>query len=99
MKLLQIDFPMDGPFGEEMSFAFKDLAEDIAKEKGLIWKIWTENSDAKEAGGIYLFEDESNANRYLEMHKNRLESFGIANIQAKIFDVNIPLSLIDNANI
>ncbi len=98
MKLLQIDFPMEGPFGDNMTEAFSDLAKDIATEQGLIWKIWTENADTKQAGGIYLFEDIENANRYLTKHTQRLNSFGIENITAKIFDVNIPLSQIDNAN-
>lgn len=97
MKLLQIDFPMNGPFGEEMSQAFKGLAEDIATEEGLIWKIWTENKETQEAGGIYLFSDEQNALRYLKKHTARLESFGIKGINGKIFDVNKTLSLIDKA--
>lgn len=52
---------MEAPFGEEMSGAFKGLAEDIATEDGLLWKIWTENAETREAGGIYLFADEANA--------------------------------------
>ena len=99
MKLLQIDFPIEGPFGEEMTKAFEDLAKDIANEEGLIWKIWTENSANKEAGGIYLFSDENNAKQYLEKHTKRLNSFGIIDINAKIFDVNVPLSLIDKAKL
>ncbi len=99
MKLLQIDFPIEGPFGEEMTKAFEDLAKDIANEEGLIWKIWTENSTNKEAGGIYLFSDENNAKQYLEKHTKRLNSFGIIDINAKIFDVNVPLSLIDKAKL
>ena len=99
MKLLQIDFPIEGPFGEEMTKAFEDLAKDIATEEGLIWKIWTENSTNKEAGGIYLFSDENNAKQYLEKHTKRLNSFGIIDINAKIFDVNVPLSLIDKAKL
>jgi len=98
MKLLQIDFPIDGPFGIEMTEAFSDLAKDIATEDGLIWKIWTENKETKEAGGIYLFHDIENANRYLEKHTKRLNSFGIDNITSKIFDVNVPLSQIDKAD-
>ena len=94
MKLLQIDFPIESPFGEEMTIAFEDLAKDISTEEGLIWKIWTENASNKEAGGIYLFSDENNAKRYLEKHTKRLNSFGIIEINAKIFDVNVPLSLI-----
>lgn len=98
MKLLQIDFPIEGPFGANMTEAFSDLAKDIAIEEGLIWKIWTENAETKEAGGIYLFQDVENANRYLKKHTERLNSFGIKDITAKVFDVNIPLSQIDKAD-
>lgn len=91
-KLLQIDFPMDGPWGEEMAAAYTELATLIAQTPGLIWKIWTENEQTGEAGGIYLFADESSAKSYLTEHTARLESFGIQDIRAKIFDVNKSLS-------
>lgn len=97
--LLQVDFPHAGPFNKEFSEAFTDLAKDIANEDGLIWKIWTENEEAKEAGGIYLFDNNEDANRYLKKHTQRLESFGYTNIRAKIFAVNKELSNICKANI
>ncbi len=97
--LLQVDFPHAGPFKEEFTEAFTDLAKDIATEKGLIWKIWTENEETKEGGGIYLFDNLSNANRYLDKHTKRLESFGYSNIRGKIFNVNEALSLIDRAQL
>ena len=81
--ILQVDFPHEGVFGEEFSKAFADLAKDISNEAGLIWKIWTENEEEKEAGGIYLFDNIADANRYLEKHTKRLESFGYTNIRAK----------------
>lgn len=93
-KLVQIDFPADGPFGEEMSTAYKELAESIEKEPGLIWKIWTENAETKEAGGVYYFEDEESAKKYVEMHTKRLQSFGISGIRSKMFDVNEKLTAI-----
>lgn len=37
--ILQVDFPHDGIFGEEFSKAFVDLANDISKEEGLLWKL------------------------------------------------------------
>ena len=78
---------------------FVDLAKNISEESGLIWKIWTENEQTKEAGGIYLFDNEADAKRYLEMHTKRLESFGYSDIKAKIFKVNEPLSSITNATL
>jgi len=95
--LLQVDFPHSGPFKEEFTEAFTDLAKDIANEEGLIWKIWTENEETKEGGGIYLFGNLADAKRYLDKHTKRLESFGYTNIRAKIFHVNEALSVIDGA--
>lgn len=97
--LLQVDFPHDGIFNKEFSEAFVDLAEDIKKEEGLLWKIWTENEETKEAGGVYLFDNEFDAKRYLEKHTKRLESFGYTNIRGKIFNVNEPLSIINKATL
>ena len=97
--LLQVDFPHDGIFGDKFTEAFTDLAKDIGQEAGLIWKIWTENEATKEAGGIYLFDNENDVQRYLDKHTKRLESFGYTNIRAKIFNVNEPLSAITNATL
>ncbi|WP_372965547.1 monooxygenase [Marinobacter sp.] len=94
--LLQVDFPFDGPFGQEMTVAMKELAESIAREPGFIWKIWTMNQETKEAGGIYLFEDEVSARKYLGMHTERLKGFGVPVVNAKVFQVNEALSAIDN---
>ena len=51
--ILQVDFPHDGIFGEEFSKAFVDLANDISKEEGLIWKLWTENDGRGEYQTLY----------------------------------------------
>ena len=87
-QVLQFDFPYDGPFGDEMLDQLGDLARSIAEEPGLIWKIWTVNEEAQEAGGIYLFEDAASAQTYLEMHTARLEQFGFQNIRARSFEVH-----------
>lgn len=95
--LLQVNFPFAGPWGEEMATGMRELATSIAQEPGLLWKIWTENRDAGEAGGIYLFADQASATAYLDMHRARLLGFGVPVVNAKLFDVNLPLSLIDRA--
>lgn len=92
--VLQIDFPFDGPFGEEMHHAMQALAESIIEEPGLIWKIWTENPHTKEAGGIYLFSDQACAQAYLDLHSARLTASGVQGIRAKLFEANQPLSQI-----
>ena len=93
--LLQVDFPYTGPWGAAMTEAMDGLARSIAEEPGLLWKIWTENEAAGEAGGIYLFKDRPSAEAYLAMHTARLQGFGVARVNGKIFGVNDALSQID----
>lgn len=95
--VLQVTFPFQGPWGSEMTGALQGLAESIAREPGLVWKIWTESQAAGEAGGIYLFTDRSSAEAYLAMHTKRLMGFGVPRVDAKILDVNPELSAIDRA--
>ncbi len=64
----------------------------MKEEDGFIWKIWTENLEKNEAGGIYLFETKEAAENYLDMHSKRITSFGITDISAKIFDINAQLT-------
>lgn len=98
-KLLQVDFEYHGPMGEAMSSALVGLAESINQEPGIIWKIWTENENSKLGGGIYLFEDERSAQNYLDMHSARLKEMGVAEVRGIIFDVNKPLSVINQGPI
>jgi hypothetical protein len=93
-KLLSIDFPYPGPFENQMADQLSDLAHSISEELGFIWKIWTENKNTKEAGGVYLFKDEETAKAYVEKHTARLKTLGISDIRIKIFDVNEKLSKI-----
>jgi hypothetical protein len=97
--VLQVDFPTQGPFADEMTQAFTPLAESINQEKGIIWKIWTENADTQEAGGIYVFDTIENATAYLDMHTARLQTFGITHIRSKIFHVNTELSKINHISL
>lgn len=96
--LVQVDFPHNGPFGDELTNTMNDLAKDIANEDGLISKLWTENEKEKEAGGIYLFNNNTDAKRYLDKHTKRLKSFGYENIRGKIFVVNEVLSKLSLPN-
>lgn len=90
--LLQIDFPFPGPWGRELVDQYSGLAMSIADEPGLLWKIWTENPESNEAGGIYLFSERDRAEAYLSMHTQRLEAAGISDIRSRIFEVNEGLS-------
>ncbi|MEW1659717.1 monooxygenase [Streptomyces sp. NPDC093707] len=97
MYILQVDFPSSGPFGDSMATEYRELAESINHEPGMVWKIWTENSEAGEAGGIYLFESEATARKYLAKHTERLQAWGVTDIRGRVFVVNEPLSAINRA--
>lgn len=92
--LLQMDFPAEGPWGDEMSGAYEELGRSITGEPGFLWKIWTESRDDGRAGGLYLFDSRENARAYLDMHTARLEGFGVTGARSLIFDVNGPLTQI-----
>ena len=97
--LVQVDFPHEGPFGDEMAAAFADLANSIAQEKGFIWKLWTENKETKESGGIYLFDTKANAEIYMEKNRKNFDQFGIKGASMKLFEVNEKLSQITHGPI
>lgn len=97
LTLLQIDFPHEGPWGDEMAGAFEGLARDIAATPGLRWKIWTESRAAGRAGGIYLFDDAASAAAYLAVHVPRLEGFGVRDIRTLELQVNEQLDVITRA--
>lgn len=94
--ILQFDFKYSGPWGAAMTIALEELAHSIAEEPGLIWKIWTENKEEGEAGGIYLFADRESARVYQIKQTARLKEWGVTESNIKIFDVNTPLSAITN---
>lgn len=92
--VFQIDFPFAGPWGAEMAALMTGLAQDIAAEPGLVWKIWTEDADAGRAGGIYLFETADAARAYADKHLARLTDIGITGVVAHHFAINDKLSAI-----
>lgn len=92
--LVQFDFPMAGPWGEDMTAAFGELARLIEATPGLRWKIWTENQTTGEGGGIYLFDDDASAEAYVAEHTARLEGFGVTEIRARRFHVNEGLTAV-----
>ena len=68
VTILQVDFPLEGPFGEAMAQQFEDLAKSINDEPRFLWKIWTENESEQEAGGIYAFDSYDNASSSFKLN-------------------------------
>lgn len=95
--ILQIDFTMPSEMlGDNLSEAARGLAESINTEPGFISKVWTENSETGEAGGIYHFADKASAEAYLAMHRKRVEAMGAENIRGRIFTINETLTAINH---
>lgn len=97
--LLVFEFPSTGPFGAEMTEAYRDLAADIAGEENLVWKVWTEDPERQVAGGVYLFRDAEGAAAYVEKHTARLTGFGVTDIAVTSYEVNEELSALDHATL
>lgn len=93
-SLLIFDFPARPPGGPDQAAALRALAEDIAAEPDLLWKIWTESAEQKRAGGVYLFRSRAAAEAYQAKHAARLAKAGIAGIEAIYRTCNAPLTAI-----
>ena len=87
-KILQLNFKFSVS-SAEYEQAVSPLAEDFAAVDGLIWKVWIMNEAESEAGGIYLFEDESSLKAYLDGPlAGQVKSHpALSDMSAKVFDV------------
>jgi hypothetical protein len=97
--LLVFDFPARPPGGPDQVATMRALAEDIATEPGLLWKIWTASAAEQRAGGAYLFASRAAAEAYHRKHAERLGRLGITGIEASYREIVEPLSRITRAPI
>jgi hypothetical protein len=62
--VLQVNFKLNvSPAEYEKTVT--PMAEAFAEVEGLRWKVWLLNQEEREAGGVYLFEDESSCAAFL----------------------------------
>lgn len=92
--LLVFDFPARPRGGPDQAAALRALAQDIAAEPDLDWKIWTESAADRRAGGIYLFRTRAAAEAYHAKHAARLAKAGITGIEATYRTYDAPLTAI-----
>ena len=87
-RILQISFHLNVPRAEFEDIA-RSLASDFAQLPGLTWKIWLMNETERQAGGIYLFEDQSSLDAYLEgpLAQAVMAHPALSDLAAKQFDV------------
>ena len=62
-QILQVNFNFNVS-REQYESTVAPLAQDFANVPGCIWKIWLVNEENREAGGIYLFADESSVESF-----------------------------------
>lgn len=63
-QLLQINYQLHvSP--EEFLHNAAPVAQAISQIPGLQWKIWLANEDERTGGGIYLFEDKTSLEKFL----------------------------------
>ncbi len=91
-KIWDIHLNVDGPPDAEMQKRMQQLAESIAEEPGVLWKIWTYEEGTNHIGSTYLFKDIEHLHRYKEMHIKRLHDLGITDITDHVFDIMEDLS-------
>ncbi len=64
-RIMQLNFKFSVS-GSEYEQAVSPLAAQFAAVAGLRWKIWMINEAKREAGGIYLFDDEASVKAFLD---------------------------------
>jgi hypothetical protein len=94
-KILQINFKFSIP-PAEYEQAVAPLAGAVAETPGLAWKVWLINAADREAGGIYLFDDEASMQAYLggPIVAGVKSHPALSDITAKVFDVSEEQTLI-----
>lgn len=97
-QILQVNFTF-GMSKVEYEQACLPLAPDVAKFPGLRWKVWIMNEAEREAGGIYLFDDETSLQSFIEPLNAILAAPGFSDIRMKTFDILEGLTLITHGPI
>ncbi|MDX8519752.1 YdhR family protein [Mesorhizobium dulcispinae] len=91
-KILQINYKLNGPRAE---YERENLpyAEPIANIPDLRWKVWIMNEAQSEAGGIYLFDNDTAVQAFLN-GPIVAEMKGDPTLSIKAFDVIAELTTI-----
>ena len=97
LKIWDLHMTYDAPITEEFLAGAKQLAESIAEEPGVIWKIWTLEEGTNHYGSTYLFRNIEYLEAYKAMHLKRLQSIGITVTADHVFDIMEDVSAINNA--
>lgn len=96
-KILQINFKLGVP-AKDYEQACLPAAQPIADTPGLRWKVWlmAEHETGREAGGIYLFDDEASVQGFLggPIATGLKSNPALSDVSVKVFDVMDDLTAI-----
>lgn len=99
-NILQVNFRF-GVSREEYEQTAASLAAAFANVPGCRWKIWLMNEAGREAGGIYLFDDEASLDAMLrsELIAGVLSHPALSDFSVKRFEVLSDISRVTRAPI
>ena len=91
--ILQINYNVNMSKADYVAMA-SPAAQPIAAAPGLQWKVWLMNEAEGEAGGIYLFDSQEAAQRFLQgpIPAALKQNPRISNVTVKVFDAVEALS-------
>lgn len=92
-KILQVNFKFSMSKAEYEQVCLPE-APNLAAVPGLRWKVWIMNEVEHEAGGIYLFDDETLLQSFVELLKAMLDAPVFSDVRMKTFDILEALTLI-----
>ena len=76
LKIWDLHMKYDGPITDQFLAGTKELAESIAEEPGVIWKIWTVEEGTTHYGSTYLFRNLEQLETCRVDVKKRLNQYG-----------------------
>ena len=99
-KLLQINFGLNVAPSEYDAICHS-VADAFAKVPGLRWKLWFQDAGRREAGGIYLFENQPALDAFLasDLAKTVATHPALRDVTVRPSDVMPALSAITRAPI
>lgn len=97
-QILQVNFRFNVSRGQYED-TVSPLAQDFAEVPGCLWKVWLMNQTDSEAGGIYLFSDETSVEKFKESElvKGVLSHPALSDFSIKQFEVLESVSRVTRA--
>lgn len=85
-KILQVNFRFSMSKAEYIQACLPE-APHLAAVPGLLWKVWIMNEVEHEAGGIYLFADETSLQSFVVTLTEMLNAPGFSEVTIQPFDI------------